>query len=399
VAATGVGAGDLISAGKAGAEFGLPLLWTAAFGAVLKFVLAEGVARWQLATGTTLMEGWTRAFGWPVRIWFLVYLVVWTFVVAAALLSACGLAAHALVPSLSVNLWAALHGVLCLVFVLLEGYGPFERVMKWAIGAMFLAIVGSAALRMPDAGSLLRGLAVPSVPGGSLLLVMGAVGGVGGTVTLLSYAYWMREKGWSGREWLRGARFDLAVGYVLTGIFGVAIILLAGQVLFPRGIRIAGSTGILDMAGILGESFGRTGELVFLVGFWAAVATSALGVWQGVPYLFAHIIGLMKGAPGADAEREVSTHSRLYRGYLLFMTFPPMLLFLAERPVFLVVLYAALGSIFMPFLAVTLLVLNNKKAHVGALANGPLSNLFLVLCVALFAYLAFLQVKAQLGGG
>jgi hypothetical protein len=102
-------------------------------------------------------------------------------------------------------------------------------------------------------------------------------------------------------------------------------------VLFPRGIRIAGSTGILDMAGILGESFGRTGELVFLVGFWAAVATSTLGVWQGVPYLFAHIIGLMKGAPGADAEREVSTRSRLYRGYPLFMTFPPMLLFLAER--------------------------------------------------------------------
>ena len=54
-----------------------------------------------------------------------------------------------------------------------------------------------------------------------------------------------------GTGWLRGTRFDLAVGYVLTGIFGVAIILLAGQVLFPRGIRIAGSTGILDMAGVL----------------------------------------------------------------------------------------------------------------------------------------------------
>ena len=35
------------------------VLWTAALGAVLKYSLAEGVARWQLATGTTLIEGWT----------------------------------------------------------------------------------------------------------------------------------------------------------------------------------------------------------------------------------------------------------------------------------------------------------------------------------------------------
>ncbi|MHC4945103.1 MAG: Nramp family divalent metal transporter, partial [Planctomycetota bacterium] len=100
VAATGVGAGegagDLVAAAKAGAVCGIAILWCAVLGGVLKYVLAEGVARWQLATGTTLLEGWVRTFGKPVQILFLIYLVIWTLMVSAALMSACGLAGHAL---------------------------------------------------------------------------------------------------------------------------------------------------------------------------------------------------------------------------------------------------------------------------------------------------------------
>jgi hypothetical protein len=35
------------------------------------------------------------------------------------------------------------------------------------------------------------------------------------------------------------------------------------------------------------------------------------------------------------------------------MTFPPMVLFTLGEPVYLVITYAALGSLFMPFLALT----------------------------------------------
>ncbi len=71
IAATGVGAGDLLAAMFAGADFGMALLWVVVVGASLKFGLNEGVARWQLATGTTLLEGWCRHLGWPFKSYFL----------------------------------------------------------------------------------------------------------------------------------------------------------------------------------------------------------------------------------------------------------------------------------------------------------------------------------------
>ncbi len=392
VAATGVGAGDMVAAAKAGATFGLPVLWAAAVGSVLKFSLAEGIARWQLATGTTILEGWAARFGPALKVWFLAYLVLWTIIVAAALMSACGLAAHALAPSVPLTAWAIVHALLSLFFVWREGYGPFERAMKWAIGAMFVAILGSAAVQAPPLTETLRGLVLPRVPEGSTVLLAGVIGGVGGTLTLLSYNYWMREKRWRGAEWITGVRVDLFVGYLLTGLFGIALMLLAGVVLHPAGVRVTGSDGVLEMAGILGAKFGRPGELVFLFGFWAAVATSMLGVWQGVPYLFADYVQLLRRQEGP-----VDPRGRVYRGYLLFLTFPPMLILAAGKPVWVVVAYAAVGSLFMPFLAVTLLVMNNSK-DMGTLRNGIAANAGLVLCVLLFGTLAVRKLIETFGG-
>ena len=130
VAATGIGAGDVVAAAVSGAQFGTVVLWAAVVGAVLKFVLNEGIARWQLATGTTLLEGWGAHLHRFVLVGFMVYLVLWTFVVAGALIAACGLAAHAVVPGVSVAVWGVLHSLVALVLVFLGRYALFEGLMK-----------------------------------------------------------------------------------------------------------------------------------------------------------------------------------------------------------------------------------------------------------------------------
>lgn len=66
VAATGVGAGDLAAA-FAGSGLGTAVLWAVLVGAFVKFVVTEGLARWQLATGETLLEGAVLHIGRPFR--------------------------------------------------------------------------------------------------------------------------------------------------------------------------------------------------------------------------------------------------------------------------------------------------------------------------------------------
>jgi hypothetical protein len=51
--------------------------------------------------------------------------------------------------------------------------------------------------------------------------------------------------------------------------------------------------------------------------------------------------------------------------------------------------YAVIGALFMPLLAVTLLVMNNRRAWVGALRNNWLINAALAATLLLFLIVGF----------
>lgn len=230
VAATGVGAGDLVAASVAGAKYGTAILWAAVLGALMKYVLNEGISRWQLATGTTVLEGWREKFHPFVSLYFLVYLILWSLIVAAALSSACGLAAYAMSDSLSVTGWAVAHSVAAVIIVLFGRYVVFEQLMKLFTGIMFVTIIFCALRAKPDWIILIPSLVVPAIPEGSGKFLIGVMGGVGGSVTLLSYGYWIREKKWKGPEYIPLAKLDLGIAYCFTGMFAVAMMIIAAGV-------------------------------------------------------------------------------------------------------------------------------------------------------------------------
>jgi Mn2+/Fe2+ NRAMP family transporter len=382
IAATGLGAGDLVAASVAGANFGTAILWAAVAGAIIKYVLNEGLARWQIATGSTLLEGWMQRLPALISVYFFVYLLLWTFVVAGALMAACGLAAHAIYPVLSVEQWGVIHSLLALVLVGIGRYTLLETIMKMFIALMFAVVIVCAVLVAPDIAELARGLLVPAVPDGAAVFIISVIGGIGGSVTLLCYGYWIRERNWTNPQDLGRIRRDLAAAYTLTGLFGIAIMIISAGV---RPEVLGGAKMALSVANHLGSVTGAYGKWCFLIGFWCAVFSSMLGVWQGVPYIFADVVHQYSARAGLPAF--VNTRSPAYRGYLLYTALPPMLLLLFVRPVWMVVIYAVAGAFFMPLLAVLLLYMNNRRSWVKQLHSGQATNAVLIVSVIVFGLL------------
>ena len=100
LAAAGIGVGDMVSSIIAGAEYGLVLIWALAAGVLIKYTITEGAARWQLATDRTLMEGWRDHLPGPLLVGFFLYFIVWSYMVARALVSASALVPAAVFQSL-----------------------------------------------------------------------------------------------------------------------------------------------------------------------------------------------------------------------------------------------------------------------------------------------------------
>ena len=406
VAATGVGAGDLATAAFTGSALGLTVLWAVVLGSFFKFVLNEGLARWQLATGTTLIEGCYDRFGQTAKWLFLVYLLIWSFLVGGALMSAIGVTCHAIFPLFGMDaaqanqdkiFYGVLHSVVAIILVQLGGYRLFERVMSICIGVMFVIVVVTAVAICPSWPQAASGLLVPRIPSGGVMWTLALMGGVGGTVTVLNYGYWIREKGRTGADALKTCRIDLATGYLVTAVFGLGMVIIGSSLEELQG---GGAGLIVKIAHQLESSLGRAGTIArwaFLVGTWGAVVSSLLGVCQGIPYLFADVWSLRPGASRSD--NDVDTTSIPYRGFLYAIALIPIVGLMTFDFQTMQKTYAVVGALFVPMLAAVLLVLNGRVALVGAqLKNSRLTSVVLVAILLFFLTAGFLQVRKKLSG-
>ncbi|MCX2732091.1 Nramp family divalent metal transporter [Saccharopolyspora sp. NFXS83] len=391
-AATGVGAGDLVATMVAGARYGYALFWAILVGTIFKLALGEAVGRWHLGGERTMLSGW-RSLGRWATTYFGVYIVIWGFVYGATAMSASALPLNALFPVLPVGGWAVVCGLLGIALVWFGRYAVLEKIMTVLVGVMFVTVVGTAILVGPNLPELGKGL-VPTLPDGSVAYVLGLMGGVGGTITMAAYGYWTFAKGWRTPKWLPIMRMDNAVGYVTTGIFVVAMLVVGAEILLGQDLTES-DKGLLNLGDVLAADYGQWARIPFLVGFFAVAFSSVIGVWNGVSLLFAdwwRTWRLPKDTPvetAAAYDHKAGMHSAPYRIYLLWLTFPPMLLLIFSKPFQLTLVYGVLGALFMPFLAGTLLVLLNSRSMMPAAHRSRwLSNTLLTLCLLLFVGVA-----------
>ena len=383
LAATGIGVGDMVAATIAGAEYGLSLIWALVVGVVIKFAITEGVARWQLATGTTIVEGWRVHLPRAVMLWFLAYFTIWSYVTASAMVAASALVPAAIFPSVSLPVWGVIHAVAALAMVIVGRYEQFVGWMKWLIGLMFAGLLLSNLL-------ILQGGAEWAVSGSrvawSLPAVLSLIGGVGGTVTLLSYGYWMREHGWHQADRLGSARTDLIASFSLVFLFSLSMLFLSMQIDWEGSILDQGPQLALRLADRIAAETGTVGRVVFLMGFWAAAFSSVVGVWHGVPFLFDDWLHVWRGS-AASGQRGAA-----YRGWAVYLTLAAISALVIQRPVWVVFIYTVVGSLFFPFVISTLLWLNNSAAMPASWRNRTGVNVVLGAALALFIFLGVRSV-------
>ena len=394
VAATGVGAGDLATASFTGSELGVAVLWAVVVGGVFKCVLTEGIARWQLVNGNSLLEGLVQKLG-KVFVWiFLAYLVLWSFFVGSALMSASGAALHALFPVFEPSTGKIVFGLassMCgLALARLGKFTLFAKTMGVCVGLMFAVVLFTAYSLWPGHAQVLSGLFVPSIPdfsGKGLTWTVALIGGVGGTLTIFCYGYWIQEQNRTSANDILLCKIDLAVGYGMTILFGLAMVIIGSTIV----VEGKGAGLLIKLAASLETAIGPVGKWLFLVGAFSAIFSSLLGVWQAVPYMFADISRhIVQPKFNTGVVRLNQTQS--YKIYQILLAVVPILgLLLSFKEI--QKLYSVVGTLFMPFLAVALLYLNNQ-GKMGKHKNSVLINGVLLATLVFFSYVAWQKFVA-----
>jgi hypothetical protein len=261
-------------------------------------------------------------------------------------------------------------------------------------------VVTTAAIICKDWGAVASGLLVPAIPqmgGPGLSWTVALMGGVGGTLTVLCYGYWMRESGRTGTGHLKTCRLDLGLAYGATAVFGISMVIIGSSIpeLPPGG----GATLVVQLANLLEASTGVIGKWAFLIGAWSAIFSSLFGVWQAVPYLFADFWRMSRArdeGPVTVVDKAKISKSRAYRVYLYMIATIPMLGLVVDFSLVQKV-YAIFGAMFMPMLAIVLLVLNGNQSWMGQYKNRLSTVVVLAGTVIVFLLFGYLQIRKQFG--
>ena len=398
---TVLGSGDIVSNSAAGAGYGYALIWALLVTLVFRFVWVNISAKYVLVTGESLLQGYARAGRWVVWVLLFAFIILGHFY-NLYLIPMTGSAADLLfhLPTeWSASIWSVSFALVGFTMMYWGGYRVIELFVKILIAAMGGSLIVAAIMSKPDPAAILQGMVIPTIPGeqglySAFFLVMALIGTEAGSITNLTYAYFIHEKGWRDISYLKQQRFDLAFGVVCLFVMGMLLQITAAATLHPLGIELEGAE---DLVRIFSETQGTVGLIIFGLGLWGASFSTFVGMTAGYGLILADICRLffpsLKKRLGGENKEQGTLRDPIYRGSVIFWTFSPLYIVFTEvSPVWLVLMVSSMVVLLIPVMALALIKITSDESLMGEYKNHWMTNAVMVVLVLVSIYITYVNL-------
>jgi len=356
MAATAIGAGDMILSPVAGARYGFDLMWLVLFAHLFKYPAFEFAPRFAIANGHSLITGYYNVpgpKGWALWI-FLVTTTLQGLTITTGLISVTASVAFVSLGGIPYPAWIVALGLFIMLLHKTGKYHALDIICKVMLGILAVVTAVAFITSAPRASDLARML-VPSIPAGSVLLASSIFGlAPTGINVSIWHSLWVLEhvKYWektakNKADMFRMSLIDFRVGYWFSAIIGMMFMALGANELRPRGLTPDGVNVAVTLSRIYTELIGPWMYGFFMLAVFAAMFSSTYSVLDGFPRAFSNILRTL--AP----DRAFFKHPKnfTYWGFMIvIVTFATIVTTLLPNPVLLVSLVGALSLLIAPVL-------------------------------------------------
>jgi len=365
-----------------GSEFGYTLLWVVTLSTIMLIILQHNVAHLGIATGLCLSEAAT------------IYLKPWvsksvlSFAVLASVSTSLaeilgGAIALNMLFNVPIKLGASLMTLFVIIMLLSHSYKKIER---WIIG--FVSIIGLSFLYelfLVKVDWIQAGISwvKPSVPEGSILLIMSVLGAVVMPHNLFLHSEIIQSRQWNLQDekiikkQLKFEFADTLFSMIIGWAINSAMILLAASTFFTKSQKVE---ELQQAEKLLEPLLGSNASVVFAVALlFAGVASSITSGMAGGSI----VSGMYK-----EPYNVKDNHSRI--GVVISLVGALILIFFIGNPFKGLILSQVFLSVQLPFTVAIQIYLTSSKKVMGKYANSR----FLVSLLSVIAgIVTFLNIK------
>jgi NRAMP (natural resistance-associated macrophage protein) metal ion transporters len=368
-----------------GSKFNYILLWVILWSNLMAIFLQSLSAKLGIATGHSLPSMCGKVFSKRVNwgFWIIAELGAMATNLAEFLGGTLGFYMLFHIPMEFAGLITA---VLTFLIVYVGKYG--QRVVEVIISILVAVICISYSVELllakPDWSQVGFHVILPSLPNGEAVLI--AVGMLGATVMphviyLHSNLVQQRNQGLSiveKKKHLKMERFDIIIAMNIAFVINASMVIVSAAVFYKNGLIV---TSIEQAKDTLAPLLGAASSGAFAIALIASgLSSSAVGTMAGQT--------IMQGFVGLNIKDNITRLVTMLPGMVI--------IFLGINPMRALVISQVTLSFILPVAIIPMLLITNRKEHMGELKNKPITNVVgwmisgvIISANALLLYLTF----------
>ena len=361
--------GNWASNFAAGSEFGYALLWVVTLSTIMLIVLQHNVAHLGIVTGLCLSEAATQYCPkWIARP------VLGSAVLASISTSLAEILGGAIALQMLLDIPIVWGSILTTLFVIImlfsNSYKKIERAIIAFVSVIGLSFLYELFLVDIDWPMAVRAWVVPSIPQGSMLIIMSVLGAVVMPHNLFlhseviqSHEYNKQDEG-SIRKVLKYEFYDTLFSMIVGWAINSAMILLAAATFFKTNTQVE---ELQQAKSLLDPLLGNNAGLIFALALLMAGISSTITSGMAAGSIFAGIFG--------ESYHIKDIHSRI--GVLLSLGEALVIIFFIDNPFYGLIISQMILSIQLPFTVFLQVGLTSSKRVMGKYANSCWSSFVL----------------------
>lgn len=361
--------GNWASNFAAGSEFGYALLWVVTLSTVMLIILQHNVAHLGIVTGLCLSEAATQYCPkWISRP------ILATAVFASISTSLAEILGGAIALQMLFDIPIVWGSILTTLFVIVmlfsNSYKKIERAIIAFVSIIGLSFLYELFLVKIDWPLAVRSWVVPSIPQGSMLIIMSVLGAVVMPHNLFLHSEviqsheYNKQDGASIKKRLKYEFYDTLFSMLIGWAINSAMILLAASTFFRSGTHVE---ELQQAQSLLTPLLGEAAGIIFALALLMAGISSTITSGMAAGSIFAGIFG--------ESYHIKDIHSRV--GVLLSLGIALLIIFFIDNPFYGLLISQMILSIQLPFTVFLQVSLTSSKRVMGAYVNSKWSSFVL----------------------
>ena len=354
--------GNWASNFAAGSEFGYALLWVVTLSTIMLIILQHNVAHLGIVTGLCLSEAATQYCPkWVSRP------ILATAVMASVSTSMAEILGGAIALQMLFDIPIVLGAILTTVFVVImlfsNSYKRIERIIIAFVSIIGLSFLYELFLVDIDWPLAARSWVVPSVPQGSMLIIMSVLGAVVMPHNLFLHSEVIQSHEYNKQDdaavkkRLKYEFYDTLLSMLIGWAINSAMILLAAATFFQKGTPV---DELQQAQSLLTPLLGDAAAIVFALALLMAGISSTVTSGMAAGSIFAGIFG--------ESYHIKDIHSRV--GVLLSLGIALLVIFFIDNPFQGLIISQMILSIQLPFTVFLQVSLTSSEKVMGKFVNS-----------------------------